>query len=291
MKKELIQGTDEWLKMRRNFIGGSDAPIIMQKCKWKLSDGRHKTPHVLWQEKLGLLEMNSDNDATRYGKRMEEPARVVYEHMTGILTAPEVVYHSSVQYMMASLDGLSLDKDVAVEIKNCNANDHSVARENRVPDHYYAQVQHQLACLNHDIMHYFSFHNGEGIVVEVKRDLEYLEQLYEREEKFWSCVQNLEEPELIDLDFREMGKDWEAKANRLWEMEEAIKRDTKLAKELKDELKTVSEGLNSRAGSFKLISSSRRGTIDYSLVPELTGKDLECYRKASTKAWSLQRDR
>jgi len=285
------QNTQEWLKMRKNYIGGSDAPIIMGKCKWKLPDGRYKTPVILWQDKLGLLEEQKENSACKYGKAMEEPARLAYEVLTGIFMAPEVVYHPDVKYMMASLDGLSMEKDISVEIKNCNAEDHAVAREKRVPEHYYAQVQHQLACLNHDIMHYFSFHKGEGIVVEVKKDLDYLEQLYDKEQKFWSCVQNLEEPELIDLDFREMNKEWEEKAQRLWEIEEAMKRDTRLAKELKDELKILSEGLNSRAGSYRLVSSNRKGTIDYGLVPELAGKDLECYRKAATKAWSLQRDR
>jgi len=239
---------------------------------------------------LGLLEGNSDNSATRYGKQMEEPARLAYESMTGIFVAAEVVYHPEVKYMMASLDGLSLDKDISVEIKNCNAADHEVARQKRVPEHYYAQVQHQLACLGHDVMHYFSFHKGEGIVVEVKKDLAYVELLYEAEQKFWSCVQNLEEPDLVDLDFRVMGKKWEEKAHRLWEIEDAIRRDTKLAKELKDELKTAAEGFNSRSGCYKLTYSSRKGTIDYSIVPELEGKDLECYRKQSSKTWILQRD-
>ena len=209
------QNTQEWLAMRKKYIGASDAPIIMGTSKFRLPDGRYKTPHLLWQEKLGLLDLSTDTTATRYGKQMEEPARQAYEKLTGVFTAPEVVYHTSVQYMMASLDGLSMDRDIAVEIKNCNAEDHELARKKRVPKHYYAQVQHQLACLNHDVMHYFSFHKGEGIVIEVKRDLEYVDKLYEAEQKFWSCVENLEEPDLIDLDFREMGRDWEANAPNL----------------------------------------------------------------------------
>lgn len=289
------QNTAEWLKMRKNYIGASDAPIIMGTCKFRLPDGRYKTPRILWEEKLGLLEINSDNEATRYGKKMEEPARQAYEKQTGVFVVPDVIYHPEVKYMMASLDGLSMEKDMAVEIKNANADDHAVARQKRVPEHYVAQVQQQLECLFQlykiDMMHYFSFHKGEGIVVEVKRDLSYLEKLYEKEQKFWNCVENLEEPDLIDLDFREMDKGWETKAHKLWEVEQSIKKDMKLAKELKDELKVLSQGWNSRAGDYRLVCSNRRGTIDYSVIPELMGKDLECYRKSNTKSWALQRGR
>lgn len=288
------QNTAEWLKMRKNFIGASDAPIIMGTSKFRLQDGRYKTPFTLWQEKLGLVADQEENAACAYGKKMEEPARLVYESMTGHIVAPEVIFHKDVNYMMASLDGLSFEKDIAVEIKNSNADDHSVARSNRVPEHYYPQVQHQLDCLHslygHDRLHYFSFHKGEGIVVEVKRDLSYLEDLYEREQKFWQCVQNLEEPELIALDFREQGHDWQAKAQKLWELEESLRVNTKLAKELKDDLKRLSEGRNSRAGQFLFVASNRKGSIDYSLIPELRDKDLECYRKPPSQNWSLSVD-
>ena len=285
------QNTAEWLKMRKNFIGASDAPIIMCKSKWRTNDGRVKTPRVLWEDKLGLSEAHCDNASTRYGKQMEGPARIAYEKETGILMVPEVVFHKEVRYMMSSLDGLSLDRDIAVEIKNANADDHAVAREKRVPEHYYPQVQHQLACLNHDVMHYFSFHKGEGIVVEVKRDLDYLQLLYEREQQFWSCVQNLQEPDLNELDFRVQGNEWEVKAHKLWETEENLRTNTKLAKELKDDLKRLSEGYNSKRGSFKFVSSIRRGSIDYSLIPELKDRNLECFRKPPSQMWSLQKDR
>ena len=285
------QDTAEWLQLRKKYIGASDAAIIMGKCKFKLPDGRIKTPRILWEEKLGLMNMSCDNAATQYGKRMEDPARKVYEKMTGIPVAPDVVFHKDVKYLMASLDGVSIDADFAVEIKNSNAHDHECAKNGRVPDHYFPQVQQQLACLDLDRMHYFSFHKGEGIIVDVKIDLDYLELYYERAQEFWDYVENLEEPPLVDADFREEGREWELKASRLWEIEESIKRDIKLSKDLKDELKSLSEGFNARAGIFRLVGSARKGSVDYERIPELKGVDLECFRKPPTHAWSLRRDR
>ena len=41
----LIQQTDEWLEMRRNKIGASDAPIIMEVSPYK-------KPNQLMEDKL-----------------------------------------------------------------------------------------------------------------------------------------------------------------------------------------------------------------------------------------------
>jgi hypothetical protein len=182
---------------------------------------------------------------------------------------------------------------MAVEIKNANEIDHSVAKERRVPDHYLPQVQHQLDCLNSlygiDRMHYFSFHKGEGVIVEVKRDEDYISQLRKKENDFWKCVETFEEPALCDLDFRERDELWEYKARELWELEERIREESKAAKDLKEKLKAISEGLNSRCGEFIFTGSSRKGLVDYGRIPELSSVDLDSYRKAPTTAWSLKR--
>ena len=289
----IVQNTQEWLQCRKSHIGASDAPIIMGASRWKVPDGRYKTPLLLWQEKIGLADFSSENPAMAYGRRMEEPARQEYEKMTRTLMSPEVIFHAEVPYAMASLDGLSMDKTMAVEIKNCNEQDHLIARNNQVPDHYVAQVQHQLDCLNSlygtETMHYFSFHGGEGIIVEVRRDADYIEELRRREARFWQCVQNFEEPELCDLDYREMDELWRAKAEMLWHLEEQVRNDNREALKLKEELKTLSNGLNSRCRGLTFSCSTRRGSVDYSRIPELIGVNLESYRKTPVVSWSLKR--
>ena len=289
---ELIQNTAEWLQVRKNHVGASDAPIIMGTSRFKTPDGRYKTPLLLWQEKLGLVSFD-ETEAMAYGKRMEEPARQAYEKMTGVLVTPEVIFHKDVAYSMASLDGLSMEKDMAVEIKNANAADHSVARQKRVPEHYLPQVQHQLDCLRSiygiDRMHYFSFHQGEGVVVDVRLDEDYIGQLREKEGAFWHCVEMFEEPELCDLDYREGDEEWQHTASKLWEIEERVREDSKLAKAMKDKLKMLSDGLNSRCGELMFTCSTRKGLVDYGRIPELSGVDLDKYRKSPVLAWSLKK--
>lgn len=283
------QDTKEWLEMRKSYIGASDAPVLMGVNK-KYPSQPKKTPRLLWEEKLGFVDINYDTGATRYGKTMEQPAREAYEKMVGESFPAEVVFHGSVPYMMASLDGLNATKDMAVEIKNCNGDDHEVAKKGQVPVHYYPQVQHQLACAKLDVMHYFSFHKNEGVIVEVKKDTDYLEALYEKEEKFWLCVRELIEPELTEDDYGQMDEIWERTANVLWETERRISEDQKVAKALKEELKAAAEGRNARAGAFKLCVSRRKGSVDYSKVPELEGVDLQPYRKPRIESWSLKKE-
>lgn len=185
------QGSPEWLSMRRNYIGASDANILMGVSKYG------KTPRDLWEEKLCLFERVELNIAAmEYGKINEPIARKLYEEISGILVVPDVVFHKELNFMMASLDGISMDRDIAVEIKCTNRLNHEMSSRGIVPEEFFPQLQHQMACLGHDVIHYFSYNKSNGIIIEVKRDEDYLERLYKTEKHFWNCVENYEFKEL-----------------------------------------------------------------------------------------------
>jgi hypothetical protein len=53
--------------------------------------------------------------------------------------------HDELEWMRASLDGLSFDGSIALEIKcPMSLRDRTVAQQGRVPPQYYAQLQHEL---------------------------------------------------------------------------------------------------------------------------------------------------
>lgn len=288
------QNSKEWLEMRKKYIGASDAPIIMQVCKWKVPDGRLKTPYLLWQEKTGIADFSMDSAATRYGKEMEEPARQAYEQLVDHIVSPDIVFHPEHKFMMASLDGLSLDKTRAVEIKNAGKDDHETALNGRVPDHYYPQVQHQVEILfriyNITQIDYFSYHKGEGIIVTVDRDEEYIARMLEKEIEFWRCVQDLDEPELTDADFVERDNAWQECASRLWEVKQEKRALQTEEKALEAMLKDYSEGVNSRAGGYRYTKSTIPGRVDYKAIPELLNMNLDGYRKKPTERWTLKNE-
>lgn len=281
------QNTKEWLELRKSHIGASDAPVIMGVSPFKRSDGLPKTPYVLWQEKLDLLPLEKENAAMTFGKNNEEKARKAYENVTGELVYPHVCFHKDFSYMLASLDGININKDMIVEIKNAGREDHEKARAQKVPDHYYPQLQHQLSCTGLEYMHYFSFHQGEGIIVEVKRDDIYLQEMYEKEAKFWDCLSNFKAPEFSEGDYIERDSNWEMIAKSLWEIKQEKKAILDKENELEKQLRYISEGKNSRSKHMRYTMICAKGGVDYKQIPELDGVDLDQYRKSPVVRWRL----
>lgn len=287
MNNQLTQGTLEWLKMRNNYIGASDSPVILGLAKWKLRDGRIKTPYILWQEKLGLVEANSQSSATDHGTNMEAQARSAYEAMTGDLVAPEVIFHNDISYMMASLDGLTIDKKLAVEIKCINREDHELAKKGIIPEVYMPQLQHQLLCLGHDMMHYFSYNSGEGVLVEVRKDDQYQDMLKQKLAAFWGCISSFTPPPLTEDDYIEKGDTWDAIANDLFKVKEVIKNYSLQKELLEEKLRELSEGISCISNNYRYAKVVKKGSVDYKSIPELFEVDLEKYRNKPSEAWTL----
>ena len=103
------QNTKEWLKWRSQGIGASDAPIIMERSPWK-------TPYKLWLEKTTGQSDFQGNEATERGHALEDSARQCAEKQLSRLFLPHCKEHKKYPWMRASLDGLSMDKEI-LEIK------------------------------------------------------------------------------------------------------------------------------------------------------------------------------
>jgi predicted phage-related endonuclease len=99
---------------------------------------------------------------------------------------PTCLVHDQLDWMRASLDGLSFDGSIVLEIK-CpwSTRDQSALREGRIPVHYYAQIQHQLEVSRAQEAHYWSFDGATGILVRAQPDREYIARLIEAEAAFW----------------------------------------------------------------------------------------------------------
>ena len=239
----------ELLDFRKGRLGASDASIILGVSRWRTTDGRIKTPLLLWQEKLGLDKMDCDNSATRYGKRMEEPARLVYQKMVGEEFPAKCIINKKYPHLMVSLDGLNITEDKAVEIKNCKEEDHILAKEGKVPTKYYPQVQMQAMVTELPYVDYFSFHKEEGVIVKAEVDEEYIKTMKKKLKEFWKYVEDLKEPPLSRDDFIERGDDWLEKAKELYEVQQIKRQATADEKVLKEELKSLSDNRNASSGA------------------------------------------
>lgn len=183
----LKQGSEEWLRFRRSHICASDASSI-------LGCNPYKSILQLYEEKVFGFEQEINHFMSR-GIELEAIALELFEKETGLTMFPAVVKHDSIDWMAASLDGLTIDRKKAVEIKCNGKKNHELALKGKVPNHYNAQIQHQLACTGLEFVYYYSFTGQDGVIIEVKRDQEFIEVMIEKEREFWNNLQALRPPE------------------------------------------------------------------------------------------------
>lgn len=272
----------EDLEYRRTKIGASDAPILMQESPWS-------TPYQLWLQKI-TASVKPTNSAMQRGNDLEEPARRWFENKMGIEVFAKKVEHVSIPYMFATFDGIDLDGKVAVEIKCPGQKDHQFVGVNKkVPEKYYAQVQHQMEVANLNGMYYCSFDGSDGVIIEVSRDDKYIANMLEQEAKFFDCMQKGIPPELTERDWaniegeagwKETCEEWIHARNLREEVE-------KKEDQLREQLILLSQERNVKGHGVQLTRMTTKGAIDYSKVDILKGIDLEPYRKASFVKWRV----
>jgi putative phage-type endonuclease len=285
------QNTPEWLEMRKNYLGASDAPTIMGIYTYR-------TPIDIYNSKLLCNYEDECNIAMQRGKEMEEPARLMYQDMKMCIVEPTVLFHPKHKFMMASLDGFCEESKVAVEIKNPCKEDHEIARSGNVPEKYFPQLQHQLEILfalyGIDMIDYFSLNNGEGLIVEVRRDEKYIQNLIEKEHKFWfDHVLALNEPALTDKDYVDKNDDleWNSFVEQWKRVSNSIKEFKKQESMIRNELIRLSDGFNSMGAGIKLKKNSGKMSIDYKSIcesiPEYTSIDKSKFMKTSKEYWTI----
>ncbi len=194
---------------------------------------------------------------------------------------PLCLVHDELKWMRASLDGLSFDGSTLLEIKcPLSLRDRTSAQEGRIPSHYHAQLQHQLAVSGAEQAHYWSFHGSDGILIEIRPDREYAQRLVEAEAAFWQRVTENRWPGLAneELDLSADPK-WRQVALRYREVRHRLESAALEEHQLRAALGRLATAKRSYGCGVEVLKSSRKGAVDYSAVPELRGVDLEPYRK------------
>ncbi len=187
----LEQRSPEWLEYRRAGIGASDASSIMGVG--------FKSQYQLFHDKMSGRE-TVVNAAMQRGIDMEEAARQEFIKMHGISVSPAVVENDLFSWQFASLDGMDVLQEFFVEIKCPGPKNHEVALNGLIPETYYPQLQHQFCVTGMKEGYYFSFDGNEGVLLEVKRNDDYIANLLEKEKEFYNRMCNFDPPLLVDKD-------------------------------------------------------------------------------------------
>ena len=185
---DVEQGCASWHALRKRKITATDAVILMGESPWK-------TPSNLYHEKISDSPPSVPNERMQRGLDLEPIARENFIRSTGIQVTPTVVVK---EWAMASLDGMSEDGNIIVEIKCPGSRDHSIALKGKIPHHYQAQLQHQMYVTGLQETFYYSFDGEEGVYFKVKRDDQYIERMVVEEKKFYENLMLCMPPEKED---------------------------------------------------------------------------------------------
>jgi predicted phage-related endonuclease len=181
-------------KLRRYFIGGSDARIIMGNDEAALLR--------LWREKRGEIEPEdlSGNLVVQLGVATEELNRRWYQANSGqVLTdIQRRIRHPVLRWMAATLDGRVEATGAVFEAKFMLPWSFS---EEAASEKYIAQLQHNMWVIAARSA-VLSVITGGGKWVEITSHADPLYQhlIVTAERKFWRCVESGEPPHLFGVE-------------------------------------------------------------------------------------------
>lgn len=281
-KINLEQDSPDWHLFRSKRIGASDVPILMGVSPYK-------TAYQLWLEKTGKVKSPPMNSAMARGKTLEPVARQMVEELFKDRFPACVLVHDEIDYLIASLDGLSHDSNRILEIKACSRNEHNALTVSGVPEKYVHQVQTQLLvsaateCLFTTIVR-----NGDGEneinYIRVLPDKKIHAEIIEKVKWFKHCIDHDIAPEATAADY-ELRTDtaWESAA-REYKMAEADLGAAKHAHELaRERLLRLARQPKSRGYGVTVTKYMCDGQIDWRSIPLPTDVDVEKYRKPATE--------
>ena len=273
---KMVQGTAEWHEHRKQFRNASESSVVMGLSPWM-------SPFQLWQIKTGRTQPLEATAPMKHGTEMEPFARAAYEAKTGIIMQPLVM--TSGDYS-ASLDGITLERDLIVEIKCPYKGKVSElwqsAEAGEIPAMYQVQIQSQLMVSGAARAHFWVFDGADGLLLSVEQDEVCQQRIRKTWDEFQHYVDTDTSPPFTELDtvLRE-DTDWQVAAEDFIVLKGLAKEAAIRADEAKAKLISLVQHNRESGCGVSVTRYFKQGNVDYKRVPELGAIDLEQYRGKS----------
>jgi predicted phage-related endonuclease len=189
-----IRPTSETIRDRRQFVGGSDARIIMGADEAALLR--------LWREKRGENEPEdlSGDLLVQLGTVTEHLNRHWYERNTGqaVTEVQRQVFHAVHRWMAATLDGRIEETGAVFEAKFMLPWNFS---EEGAAEKHMAQLQHNMwVTASRTAVLSIITGGGKWVEITIPADPLYQHLLLTAERKFWQCVETGEPPRMFGIE-------------------------------------------------------------------------------------------
>lgn len=288
----------EWLKLRRSYLGGSDAGAVAGMNPYKSAYG-------VWAEKTGLTPEFEGNLTTEIGLYLEDLVAQIFMRETGkrVRRKNRLLVNDAYPFACANIDRILIGERAGLEIKTTNSIPliRTLRNNDEFPDAYYAQCLHYIAVTGLDRWYLAVLINcREFRTFVLERDEAEIDALMDIERRFWRHVEKKEPPAVDGSDdcsaalntIYSTGDDEELDLSALLPQLELystisdkmkmLKRDRDACEnEIKSFLKNASYG---RAEGYKVSwTNSTRSTFDKSaFLAAHPGMDLSPYYKTTT---------
>jgi putative phage-type endonuclease len=278
---KVAQRSSEWKEFRKGKIGASMAATILNLSPYR-------TALQAWEDLINEVEIKT-TDSMQLGIDAEDFVLQKVNEELNTKFEPKVFQMKQHPNLIASLDGW--DGIEHVEIKVVGHTTHEQARQGNVPDLYFPQCQHQCMVMGTPSAWYASarverlgkdeFILNDLILLQIDRDEEFIKDMQAKELEFLSFLVNFQPPPAIDRDWIEINDpDLLQKVRKLKELNQDIVWIEERKEEIRKQL--IFDHPRIKIGNTKVQRIVRRGNIQYDKIPELSGLDLEPYRKPPT---------
>ena len=192
IRKVKTKNHDEWLRLRGQYIGGSDAAAVVGMNPFS-------SPYALWAEKTGKKPGFEGNLATEVGTYLEEFVAQKFAEITGkkVRKCNYSFLNSQYPFAIANIDREIVGEDAGLEIKTTDSLNIKKFKNGEFPENYYCQCVHYLAVTGKKRWYLaVLIGNKEFKWFVIERDEAEISALMGAEADFWECVKNDTPPEI-----------------------------------------------------------------------------------------------
>jgi len=174
---------EEWLKVRKGYIGGSDAGAIVGM-------NPYASAFSVWAEKTGQVPEFEGNISTRTGTLLEDLVARLFMEETGktVQRLNFTLVNEAYPFACANIDREIIGEDAILECKTTNSFVNTrMFRTGEYPEQWYAQMTHYLAVTGAQKAYLAVLSECRDFrVFELERDEEEIKALMDAEREFWN---------------------------------------------------------------------------------------------------------
>ena len=193
--REVEQGSDAWLEIRRGKVTASRVADVMAKTKTGVSASRgNYLIELALQRVTGVIEPSYKNDAMQWGTDNEQTARTAFEVAHNVFVDQVAfVDHPTIKDFGCSPDGVIGDSLLELKCPYQSAVHWSYFKDG-CPSKYYTQIQAQMSCTGAKSVWFVSFDprmpaRSQLYIEEVMREEEFIKKLEDEVKQFLNEVE------------------------------------------------------------------------------------------------------